>query len=413
MSNQIKQLEQLEAHEHKLSLAMESLIKISDAAMESLQIGGIHPQSYSFLQTSLAGPMQLAGFNQPVTSSLESFALGRNRLMATQVSLEGIGEVLKKIWEMIVDAAQRIWQWVRNHINVAIEHFEHRVLVIKRLEGMLAKSGDLVDGTDSVVYSGAKKKMLLGDTIDAKSLIDAVKKLTELAKGSIEYDKSYLAAVRDQIHAFENSLKKDGDFETFRKVMTSGGEASKMPTHFSHANFTHKGDLTMRGTALKLQAAEGEGDNGITFSTQGNIRLTAAIDVLIYKDRAGVSQIRSTYYDEETTEDGLLRQKLKLFSKEDIRNLLKAMDEALAIVTQLKVLNGEYDSNYTSVKKTRQALDLLNAVDNPYSAEIKALVNSLGRRVRRPPLTSRVLQLHEDLLDHAITVVWHSLRRYE
>lgn len=408
MSNKIKQLEQLEAHEHRLSLAMESLIKISDAAMESLQIGGIHPQSYSFLQTSLAGPMQLAGFNQPVTSSLESFALGRNRLMATQVSLEGISEVLKKIWEMIVDAAQRIWQWVRTNLGKVVSNLDLRIAQVQKLRVSLATRGDLNVSDD--IEIAAEDCYVSGERVEARALIDAMSQIADLTRAAVEFDKSYLELTNEQVKAFEGPLKKDGDVETLQSAVRKK-QSVELPSQFKVAKIDHDGQRVNR---LKGSMSVDDFENARIYSTEAVLKLEAVVDVAVYSDDNGTQLIKAVFNSPERIDSwGFKKKKLKLFSKGDIEKLLTAIEKSATSKSDLEELAGAYDSAYTHLKAAQFKAGLQNAADDRNSTEVKTLIHSLGKRVGRPPLSAKVAALQHDLIGQALFIARLSINRYD
>lgn len=95
-----------------ISEGLESIVASMEACMED---GGLTPQAALFMQHAVNGYTRRLGLSaSSITPSMESFGGASGQAAATTISMEGVGETLKKIWLAIKNAVSKAIQAVRN-----------------------------------------------------------------------------------------------------------------------------------------------------------------------------------------------------------------------------------------------------------------------------------------------------------
>lgn len=96
----------------EISEGLESIMISMESAMQD---GGLNPQAALFMQHAVQGYTRRLGLQaSQITPSLESFGGASGQAAATTISMEGIGETLKKIWVAIKNAVSKAIQAVKN-----------------------------------------------------------------------------------------------------------------------------------------------------------------------------------------------------------------------------------------------------------------------------------------------------------
>lgn len=96
----------------EISEGLESIIVSMEAAMQD---GGLNPQAALFMQHAVHGYTRRLGLNaSQITPSLESFGGASGQAAATTISMEGIKETVKKIWQAIKNAVMKAIAAVKN-----------------------------------------------------------------------------------------------------------------------------------------------------------------------------------------------------------------------------------------------------------------------------------------------------------
>ncbi|MNU54533.1 phiKZ-like phage internal head protein [compost metagenome] len=96
----------------EISEGLESIVLSMESAMQD---GGLNPQAALFMQHAVQGYTRRLGLHaSQITPSLESFGGASGQAAATTISMEGIGETLKKIWVAIKNAVSKAIQAVKN-----------------------------------------------------------------------------------------------------------------------------------------------------------------------------------------------------------------------------------------------------------------------------------------------------------
>ena len=105
----------------EMNEAAEQVGAINDAVVEETQPNAdgeptapISAESAAWVRLALNNAIGKTGLVPAIMPSLESFNGTNGRRSATRVTLEGIGEFLKKIWNAIKTQMQKVWAYVKN-----------------------------------------------------------------------------------------------------------------------------------------------------------------------------------------------------------------------------------------------------------------------------------------------------------
>lgn len=102
-------LAEQQAKFEKASDQFETLSDVAEAlesiavTMEGMRDTGLTPQAAHFMNLAVDNLSQRAGYSQPATLGLEAF-VGQRARVSTTISLEGVTERIKEVWEKIVAA---------------------------------------------------------------------------------------------------------------------------------------------------------------------------------------------------------------------------------------------------------------------------------------------------------------------
>ena len=99
----------------EISEGLESILISMESAMQD---GGLNPQAALFMQHAVQAHVGRLGLEaSDVTPSMESFGGASGQAAATTISMEGIGETLKKIWMAIKNAVSKAIQAIKNFFS--------------------------------------------------------------------------------------------------------------------------------------------------------------------------------------------------------------------------------------------------------------------------------------------------------
>ena len=96
----------------EITEGLESILVSMESAMQD---GGLNPQAALFMQHAVQAHVGRLGLSaSDVTPSMESFGGASGQAAATTISMEGIGDTIKKIWLAIKNAISKAIQAVKN-----------------------------------------------------------------------------------------------------------------------------------------------------------------------------------------------------------------------------------------------------------------------------------------------------------
>lgn len=228
MANPSITFESLIDEQDRLFIAMESLNQVAQAAVESIDSGGLIGQSYPYLRTVVDDAATLAGVRQRTVPSLESFGGKHTRVTSTLVSVEGIKEVMKKIWEMIVRTFERVAGWFKNYlVGVNTRHSAN----LRRLEKCrkdLETAGDLIK-SEKIEH---RSQYINLKTLEAHAFSHVAKEMTRLVEEAIPFEKESTADFEAVVEALTVDFVKSGDLNALKMVLAKSKVPSNLPRVF-------------------------------------------------------------------------------------------------------------------------------------------------------------------------------------
>lgn len=232
----------------------EGMESLRDALAASLESGGLDTQSAVMTRLALGSYTTRLGLEaDKVLPSLESFGGDSGRLSATQVSMESIGETLKKIWAAVRAAVERAIKAISDFfakIFGATKKVKERAEALRKEVQALEKDGAKPEGEMSV--PGANTLGMEGKA-DIKTITEGLGNLVEvsgqiatMADGADEY---YAEAAKKVIE-----LKDKDEAADAEAASTSLWEKAK--AIFAKVE-KHEGKLTS-GNYTIVSTAKGE-----------------------------------------------------------------------------------------------------------------------------------------------------------
>lgn len=383
MNNQNLTYQGLQNDLARLHSSVETLCSVRDAALESLDEGGIRNQSIPFLAFTLTPCVESIGMEGEVIPQFPTY--GRTSVH-TQVTLENVSEVIRKIWDHIVALVKKAAKWVKDFFF----HYDARIsaaqLQIQSLQKRLKTSGALADDGD--------RKVTLKSLILESSLIERLDSILETQaqalKDGVGVDKDLHAVVIQDLEKI-----KSGDIEGLRKSMQS-------PINLPHLSFMKPTgtDVAERFPSLRSVA----GDVISASQSNPNLFLRKSIFLVRYKDSGGFEQIAvaaGTGESEHTFD-------LKVLKKEKIERILDEMSELTSALKKssivLKDATGLKDASFN---------DLEHSNNDRLSDDYRAMLSSLQKRaVASCPFSVAMYPILLGVLQDSLQICKLSVSRY-
>ena len=163
----VEDVEELEEVEEGL----ESIVASLEAALEQ---GGLDPISAQFAHHAVGAYVERLGMeSSDLMPALESFGGDSGRISATTVSMETIGEALKKIWAAIKAAVEKAIKAVTDFFSKLFVGWEKLVKAAETLSGEIKKL------TDTQVDNGNKMRVPNPNSLMVSNTVDKA----HIAKG--------------------------------------------------------------------------------------------------------------------------------------------------------------------------------------------------------------------------------------
>ena len=218
---------------------LESVVESLEAALEQ---GGLDATSAQFAHHAVGAYTERLGIESAdLLPGLESFGGDSGRQSATTVSLESVGETLKKIWNAIKAAVEKAIKAVTDFfakIFGGVSKIEGRIDALKK-EVAEAKKKELSD--KAKIKVGSANSLQLGGKVDAGALTKGMSNLVDVNKNV------FGNAVKDAEEAYKTQATeitklKDKDDE--------GAAEAAQKAILDKANDVIKAVLKTQGTIL-------------------------------------------------------------------------------------------------------------------------------------------------------------------
>ncbi len=138
-----------------------TLERIADTAETAEAEGGLDPVAAEIAEVAVESIYARLGVQRSSYPALESFSGKTGRKRATQLAIEDIKETVKKIWAAVVNAFQKIIDFVKNFFGKLFDGNRKLLARINALEKKAAASKG--ETTGSVKASGITKPVGKGD----------------------------------------------------------------------------------------------------------------------------------------------------------------------------------------------------------------------------------------------------------
>lgn len=322
-----------------ISEGLESICLSMEACMED---GGLTPQAALFMQHAVQGYTRRLGLNaSAITPSMESFGGASGQAAATTISMEGIKETVKKIWQAIKNAVMKAIAAVKNFFAKLIggaKKLKARVESLKarlKSEGADIKAGKVkVPSPDILNYQG--KSDLASINKGFGLLLPMIEdSWSDVVNGAEKYYSHWGALLTDPKtqNALEESAinaeveKADGEFAVVaQKVIARSKEA------LGGYYFTASGEGTPAGedqtkTSLTLGRKKHSANEGVEADVGGSVPLN---EMLGFCDRIVTTLIAKGQYltKLESARDKALAQTETFVKAAETGKLGKAWSQA-------------------------------------------------------------------------------------
>jgi hypothetical protein len=208
---------------YEIAEGLESIVASLESAIED---GGLDTQAAVFMQHAVDGYTTRVGMEATaIVPSLESFGGASGKAAATTISLEGIKETIKKIWQAIKNAIAKAIAAVKNFFAKIFGGVKKLKERSKALRSEVKKLGNKKVKTDAKLKVPGANTLRFNKKVDAKSIATGMDKLVqalekkELTQSAITYY-DQIATVLDK----GEELAKDGE-EKFMAALAKGKES--------------------------------------------------------------------------------------------------------------------------------------------------------------------------------------------
>lgn len=214
-----EELDELEEDIEELEEIEEGLESIATSLEAALEQGGIDAIAAQFVHHAVGAYTERLGLeSSDLLPGLESFGGDSGRAAATTVSLESVGETLKRIWNAIKAAVEKAIKAVTDFFAKVFGGIDKVITRIEALEkevGEIKSEGKKTDGK-ATVNVGSPNSLMLGGKVDGASLVKGAGNLN-----------STFAKVKSDLSKVTDVYKKASDEVTKLKDKNEEGDAEK------------------------------------------------------------------------------------------------------------------------------------------------------------------------------------------
>lgn len=192
-----REVEALEEDVEELEEIEEGLEVVVESLQAALEQGGLDPVAAQFAHHAVEAYTARLGIESTaVMPALESFGGDSGRAAATEVSLEGIGETLKRIWAAIKAAVEKAIKAVTDFfakVFGGIAKVKTRIADLEKSVADIKKESKKVDAKAKVKV-GSPNSLQLAGKVDAGALTKGMSNLVDANKTMFV---DYLGAIDD------------------------------------------------------------------------------------------------------------------------------------------------------------------------------------------------------------------------
>ena len=242
----------------------DALNSIADTLEETEQDGGADPVAARVAEVAVEAIYARLGITRKPVSSMEAFGDKATRVEATKLSVEGIREVVRSVWEAVKKVLLQVKEWIMKFVDSI---FNAQTKLQKRAEGVLAKAESLSGAPAEAEVSGSFiKELAANDKFTKEQALKTIASLNDYASGAQAFIQTAVFAEKNL--AVEEAVKDKASFDAQKqdfknpkgkKSAEIGGE--KAPEGFSwwtlspEASGAQKVCVTLPNKALTGEAA--------------------------------------------------------------------------------------------------------------------------------------------------------------
>lgn len=186
----------------------EDLEKLGDAVAGTVEEGGMTPATAEVVDVAVESICKRLGISRKVVPAFESFGSKSTRLQSTKVAMEGIAETARSIWDAIMRAIKKAYDYV---VEFFKKIFDVSLKLKNRAEALI-KSFEKLKGSASAkdldLGSLAQKTSIGGKVIDGAGYAGAAKSVAAKVKASTGDAENLLRVQQTVAEYFGKSTKE-------------------------------------------------------------------------------------------------------------------------------------------------------------------------------------------------------------
>jgi hypothetical protein len=209
-------------HSDDLQIASVGLEAIAAELEAAAGAGGMTKQAAEVMLPNAISCSKHLGMNSPMVQSMESFNNPSTRMQATRISMETVGETLKKVWEMVLKAIAAAWDAVMSFFD---KLFDVAPKIKARAEQLTQKAATMHGSPQGKIkVDGLTKSFVVGPhSADAMDMVDLYRTLAH----DIEAGVLSIIPFPMQIFTKEAMASEEGRARILQMIVTSAKDHSK------------------------------------------------------------------------------------------------------------------------------------------------------------------------------------------
>ncbi len=204
----------------------DTLERIADTAETAEAEGGLDPVAAEIAEVAVESIYARLGVQRSSYPALESFSGKTGRKRATQLAIEDIKETVKKIWAAVVNAFQKIIDFVKNFFGKLFDGNRKLLARINALEKKAAASKG--ETTGSVKASGITKPVGKGDKAGVLDILGSTEAELKALSGWTNGIIDKLATTAGSVSINQSAGKDAGFLDNSKAAIDLYKEAAKV-----------------------------------------------------------------------------------------------------------------------------------------------------------------------------------------
>ncbi len=201
----------------------DTLERIADTAETAEAEGGLDPVAAEIAEVAVESIYARLGVQRSSYPALESFGGKTGRKRATQLAIEDIKETVKKIWAAVVNAFQKIIDFVKNFFGKLFDGNRKLLARINALEKKAAAKGET---TGNVKASGITKPAGKGDKAGVLKVLGSTEQELKKVAGDTQKIIVGLGAMASSISINQGAGDDQGFLDKSKAAMDVYKEAA-------------------------------------------------------------------------------------------------------------------------------------------------------------------------------------------